>query len=140
MARQLSGPILIAAMLLAAAQAHAQWSSKSQGGFVMARGNTEAETANAKFEIAYEIEKWKHAFDSAFLYGRSAGITSGQRWDANWQTDHKLSERFFWFGGAALRGRPLQRLRLPGHGLASVPAACSSTPRRRSSPRSSAPA
>jgi putative salt-induced outer membrane protein len=89
---------LIAAAMLAAAPAHAQWSSKSQAGFVMSRGNTETETANAKFEVGYEIEKWKHNFDSSFLYGRSSQITTGQRWDATWQSDHKVSERFFWFG------------------------------------------
>lgn len=93
-----SRPILIAAALLAAAPAQAQWSSKAQAGFVMSRGNTETETANAKFEIGYEIEKWKHSFDSSFLYGRSSAITTGQRWDATWQSDHKVSARFFWFG------------------------------------------
>jgi putative salt-induced outer membrane protein len=98
MARHVPGRILITAMLLTGSQAQAQWSSRSQAGFVMARGNTEAETANAKFEIAWEIEEWKHSFDSSFLYGRSGGITTAQRWDADWQTDHKLSERFFWFG------------------------------------------
>jgi putative salt-induced outer membrane protein len=99
MTRHAPGQILIAAMLLAAAQAHAQWNSKSQAGFVMARGNTEAETANAKFEIGFESENWKHSFDSAFLYGQSSDIATGQRWDLAWQTNNKISERSFWFGG-----------------------------------------
>jgi putative salt-induced outer membrane protein len=98
MARHVSGQILIATMAVAATQAHAQWNSTSQAGFVMARGNTETETANAKFEIGYEVEQWKHNFDSSLLYGRSSEITTGERWDARWQTNHKVSDRFYWFG------------------------------------------
>jgi putative salt-induced outer membrane protein len=90
--------VIAAAAALTGAQAYAQWGSKSQAGFVMARGNTETETANAKFEIDYEVEHWKHSFDSSLLYGRSAEVTTGERWDAKWQTDQKISERSFWFG------------------------------------------
>jgi putative salt-induced outer membrane protein len=99
MARQVAGRIVIAAAAaLMGVRAHAQWDTRSQAGFVMARGNTETETANAKFEIDYEIEHWKHSFDSSLLYGRSSEVTTGERWDAKWQTDQKISERSFWFG------------------------------------------
>jgi putative salt-induced outer membrane protein len=94
-----AGRVVIAtAAALAGAHAHAQWNSKSQAGFVMSRGNTETETANAKFEVGYEVEHWKHTFDSSLLYGESANVTTGERWDAKWQTDNKISERSFWFG------------------------------------------
>ncbi len=97
--RTTAGRIVIAAAAaLTGTDAHAQWGSKSQAGFVMSRGNTETETANAKFEIDYEVENWKHSFDSSLLYGRSSDVTTGERWDAKWQTDNKISERSFWFG------------------------------------------
>ncbi len=98
-ATTIAGRIVIAAAAaMTGVHAHAQWSSKSQAGFVMARGNTETETANAKFEIDYEVEKWKHSFDSSLLYGQSSDVTTGERWDAKWQSDNKISERSFWFG------------------------------------------
>jgi putative salt-induced outer membrane protein len=99
MARHVAGRIVIAAAAaLMGVRAHAQWDTRSQAGFVMARGNTETETANARFEIDYEVEHWKHSFDSSLLYGRSSEVTTGERWDAKWQTDQKISERSFWFG------------------------------------------
>jgi putative salt-induced outer membrane protein len=99
MASRIAGRIVIAAAaVLTSAQAHAQWSNKSQAGFVAARGNTETETANAKFEIDYETEHWKHGLDSSLLYGRSSDVVTGERWDAKWQTNNKISERSFWFG------------------------------------------
>jgi putative salt-induced outer membrane protein len=89
----------IALLLLAAsASVHAAWSSRSEVGFVAARGNTSTETANARFEIMREVEKWKNTVTASGLYGKSGTIQSAQRWDSRYQADHAFSERAFWFG------------------------------------------
>ena len=66
---------------------------------LIASGNTETETANAKLQFATEIEKWKHQFGGAALYASSEpeGKTA-QRWEAFEQTDYNFSPRTFWFG------------------------------------------
>jgi putative salt-induced outer membrane protein len=68
---------------------------------VIATGNTETETANAKLLFANEIGKWKHQFGGAALYASSDEEgTSAQRWEAFEQTDYNFSPRTFWFGAA----------------------------------------
>jgi len=80
-----------------AAAADGDWSGKGEAGFVMARGNSETDTGNAKVEIAYERRKWKQSLQGSGLYGTSNEIKSGERWDARWQTDYKFSDRTFVF-------------------------------------------
>lgn len=49
---------------------------KAQVGYVSSHGNTDAQTANAKFEIAYTVDTWKHDLQLAGLYGKSNQIVS----------------------------------------------------------------
>ena len=77
--------------------AHADWSSQGEIGFVAARGNTATETANAKFQIVRESEKWKNLFAASGLYGRSSEIETAQRWDLRDQLDYNFSEKNFSF-------------------------------------------
>jgi putative salt-induced outer membrane protein len=77
--------------------AQADWSSKSEVGFVAARGNTTTETANARFDIAHETRRWKNQFTASGLYGRSSEIETAQRLDAKHQVDYNLSEKTFAF-------------------------------------------
>ncbi len=90
----------LALACMAALPAHADWKGKGELGFVMARGNSDTDTGNAKFELATEGPVWKHAFAFSGLYGSNNGITSAQRWDIRWQSDYKLTERLFAFGAA----------------------------------------
>lgn len=87
--------------LLGGAPLHAQaaWSTRSEAGFVAARGNTSTETANLKFEIVREADKWRNTFGASGLYGKTSAIESAERWDARDQVDHLFSERAFLFGG-----------------------------------------
>jgi len=66
---------------------------------VSARGNAEAETANVKLDVSREVDRWKHSFGVAALRATNAGVKIAQRYGANWQSDYKLTERSFWFGG-----------------------------------------
>src|SRR5262249_17296166 len=83
--------------------AHAQdlppgWSGKGQVGYVMSRGNSETDALNAKVDLNLLRNDWKHNLLLDALYGRSAGITSAQRWDARLQSDYQITARLFSFG------------------------------------------
>lgn len=92
------------AMLLALASAivvpaaPAEWRGKGEAGIVLARGNTETDAINLKLASNTEIDRWKHSLDMAALRAVTSGITTAERYDAGWQSDHRLSERSFWFG------------------------------------------
>jgi putative salt-induced outer membrane protein len=92
--------ILVLAALAAIPPAHADWTGKGEAGLVVASGNTETETANAKLQLANEIGKWKHAFGGAALYASDEDGKTAQRWEAFEQTDYNFSPRTFWFGAA----------------------------------------
>ena len=96
--------ILAAALpvsLLGMSAAHADWTGKGEAGLVIATGNTETETANAKFQLANEIDKWKHQFGGAALYASSdVEGTTANRWEVFEQSDYNFSPRTFWFGAA----------------------------------------
>jgi putative salt-induced outer membrane protein len=74
------------------------WSGKGQAGYVMARGNSDTDTANVKIDLNLLRNAWKHALSLDGLFGRSAGITSTERWDARLQSDYQISQRLFSFG------------------------------------------
>jgi putative salt-induced outer membrane protein len=95
--------VVAAATLLAplfiTSPAHADWTGKGEAGLVIASGNTETKTANAKLLLATEVDKWKHQFGGAALYASSdPDGTTAQRWEAFEQTDYNFSPRNFWFG------------------------------------------
>ncbi len=96
---------IVAAALLApvflTSPARADWTGKGEAGLVIASGNTETKTGNAKFQLANEIDKWKHQFGGAALYASSEPDgTTARRWEAFEQTDYNFSPRTFWFGAA----------------------------------------
>jgi putative salt-induced outer membrane protein len=91
--------MLTATTLLAATTVHAELTGTGELGAVAARGNTDSDSANAKLDVAYEIERWKHALLFNELYGSNNSITSNNRWELRGQTDYKLTERLYWFGG-----------------------------------------
>jgi putative salt-induced outer membrane protein len=71
---------------------------KAQVGYVSSHGNTDAQTANAKFSVIYNVGDWKHDFELAGLYGKSEDIVSAERLVAGWQSDYKFSDRAYAFG------------------------------------------
>jgi putative salt-induced outer membrane protein len=88
-----------AVTLFAALPAHADWTGKGEAGLVIASGNTDTRTANAKFALANEIDKWKHQFGGAALYASAdPDGTTARRWEVFEQTDYNYSPRDFWFG------------------------------------------
>ena len=78
------------------------WSGKGQAGYVMARGNTDTDVANAKIDLGDVVGDWKHSMHLEALYGRSGEITSAERWAALLQSDYQFTPRAFCFGALHL--------------------------------------
>jgi putative salt-induced outer membrane protein len=83
-----------------AAPAFADWGGKAEAGLVVASGNTETETANAKLRLENEIGAWKHGFGGSALYASDEVSTTAERWEVFGQSDYSFSPRTFWFGAA----------------------------------------
>jgi putative salt-induced outer membrane protein len=99
---------LIIAASLAAAAARADDAPPPQGlsgkgelGFVFARGNTDADTVNAKLGVADTIGDWKHTLQFDVLQARSQGISSANREDATWQSNYNFTGASFAYGSLA---------------------------------------
>lgn len=90
---------LLAALLVAPA-AEAQWTGKAELGVMLSNGNTEAKSANAKLDLTHEGATWKHNFYAAALYGENAEFQNAERFEAHYQADRKITDRFSWFFGA----------------------------------------
>jgi putative salt-induced outer membrane protein len=73
------------------------WSGKGQAGYVMSRGNSNTDSANAKIDLADIIGDWKNSIHLEGLYARSDEITSAERWAAIDQYDVKITPRAFAF-------------------------------------------
>jgi len=71
---------------------------KAQVGYVSSHGNTDAQTANAKIEVIYTVDAWKHDLQLAGLYGKSNEIVSAESLDVQWQSNYNFTNRLFAFG------------------------------------------
>lgn len=74
------------------------WSGQGQAGAVLARGNADTTTANAKLDASDTISDWKHLLHLAYLYGQSGGIATAQRFEYGWQTNYQFGKKTFVFG------------------------------------------
>jgi putative salt-induced outer membrane protein len=87
-----------AATASVAAHADSEWASRSELGYALARGNTDSDNGNLKFDIAHLYNHWIEAFGMDALYGKTNGIGTAQRWDGHLQLDYKFTQKAFWFG------------------------------------------
>ena len=101
MSRSVLFAVLSAAALIAvqSPESLAQWKGKGEVGAVMARGNSDADTVNIKLESAKEFDRWKHGFGIQALRATNDGDKTAERYGAFWQSDYKLDDRTYLFGG-----------------------------------------
>ena len=71
--------------------------AQGQLGLVLARGNTDTTTANAKFELKRTTTAIQDDFEIEGLYGKTGDIVTAERWATNLQRNWNLSTRTFWF-------------------------------------------
>jgi putative salt-induced outer membrane protein len=74
------------------------WSGKGQLGYLMSRGNSDSDSANAKLDVIHVADTWKHELNVNGLYGKSANVVSAERWDARFQSDYRITKQLFAFG------------------------------------------
>ncbi|HKU89697.1 MAG TPA: DUF481 domain-containing protein [Steroidobacteraceae bacterium] len=94
--------LAVAALMIAAPAAQAQWSGKAELGVMLSDGNTEAKSANTKLDLTHQGSKWKNNFYLAALYGENAEFATAERYEARYQADLKMTAKLSWFFG--LRG------------------------------------
>lgn len=92
--------------------AAAAWTGKGELGAALSNASTGASSTTfaAKFDVASEVDRWKHAFGGSYVYAKAQAEASAatpdptdeataNRWELHEQSDYKLSERSFLFGG-----------------------------------------
>lgn len=90
--------VFAASLLAAAVPAHADWTGKGEAGLVIATGNTNTETANARLQLANETDNWKNSIGGSALYASDEDGKTANRWDVFGQSDWKFTTRNFLFG------------------------------------------
>jgi putative salt-induced outer membrane protein len=86
--------------LLPAVSAHADVTGKGEAGLVIATGNSDTQSANAKVKVANEVGDWKHEAGLSGMYASDSNNTTAQRWEGSAQSDYNFSPKTFWFGAA----------------------------------------
>lgn len=89
----------LAACLLHVAPAAAQWSGRGELGLVIASGNNDTKTGNAKLAVKHEDGAWTHQAALAAVYAADDLGSTAQRYEATEQSDYRFNPRNFWFGG-----------------------------------------
>lgn len=82
----LAGPVL------------ADFGGRGELGLVVARGNSETETANARLELLYGHERWSNESTFSVVYSRDTGETTNSRYVIGNKTSYDLSERSYILG------------------------------------------
>lgn len=76
----------------------AEWKGKGELGLVLARGNTNTETINAKADLTSESDQWKHLVGFSLLHSTSSDIVTGDRYELHGQSDYSLTARSYMLG------------------------------------------
>ncbi|MFU8832571.1 MAG: YdiY family protein [Wenzhouxiangella sp.] len=76
----------------------ADFSGKGELGLVFARGNSETETGNARFDLIYQEERWTNESNLSAVYARDSGETSANRFVLANKTDYSLDEESYVLG------------------------------------------
>ena len=87
-----------AACCLLASQANAEFSGLGELGIVVARGNSETETGNARLEATYRRDRWANESTFNVVHARDAGTTSSSRFVITNKTDYDLNEKSYLVG------------------------------------------
>jgi putative salt-induced outer membrane protein len=96
------------------------WSGKGQAGYVMSRGNSDTDAANAKLDLFLLTPQWKHQLTLEGLFGRSAQITSAERWDVRLQSDYTINSQLFAFGALAYQDDRFSGFQYQGSGSGGI--------------------
>lgn len=88
----------VAAVVAWAGPAQAEWAGKGELGGVIARGNTETETVNARIDMTRELDRWKHGVGFSMLRTSNDGLTAADRFELRGESNYELTDRSYVFG------------------------------------------
>jgi len=94
----LTGVLSLGVASLIATNAHAEWKGKGELGLVIAKGNTETETIDAKVDMTTEHDPWKHLIGFSALRSTNADVATADRYEFHGQSDYKLTARSYALG------------------------------------------
>ena len=91
---------LCAALLVCTdAYAISAWATHGALGVVMARGNPNTNSGNAKVAVARRLGRWTYSAALGALYASTNGVTTEQDTNGHLGMDLAFSRRTFWFAG-----------------------------------------
>jgi putative salt-induced outer membrane protein len=96
--------LAVAAILLAAASAHADWKDSSEAGVVVTSGNSKTMSYNLKSSTQYLFDLNTLQLDGSYLQSRNKGVTSAQSWLIGLRFERALSNQWSAFLGQSLEG------------------------------------
>jgi len=73
------------------------WLGASQGGLLLASGNTSSTSLNAKLDLSRLDGLWTNTVFFGGLYGKTNGILNGERIEGRYQLNHTINTKTFWF-------------------------------------------
>ncbi|MFP4533354.1 MAG: YdiY family protein [Desulfobacterales bacterium] len=88
------------------AQTESPWNGEGELGFLMTSGNSETESLNAKFDLTYETDRWRHNGRFEALYsakeietdaGESEMETSAEKYLVSGKSGYKFTENNYAF-------------------------------------------
>lgn len=93
----------LAAALLAmgnarAAEEEGPWAGTASLGYLSSTGNTESTNLSAEASVSYSVDGWVH---NGFLSAKGSsteGVTTGERYQAQYKVDKSLNEKTYLFG------------------------------------------
>ncbi len=88
----------VAACCLMGNPAAAEFSGLGELGVVVARGNSETETANARLEAIFRRDGWANESTFSVVHARDAGTTSSSRFVITNKTEYDLDEKSYLVG------------------------------------------
>ncbi|MCJ7555839.1 MAG: DUF481 domain-containing protein [Gammaproteobacteria bacterium] len=93
----------LAAALLAlgnarAAEEESPWAGTASLGYLSSTGNTESENLNAGATATYSVNGWVHNGSLLAQGSSTAGVTTGERYQAHYKLDKDLNEKTYMFG------------------------------------------
>lgn len=74
------------------------WSGKASMGYLATSGNTENANLNAAFEIAYEVNAWKHSFNALAINASENEETTSEAYEWAAKSERSFSEQNYLFG------------------------------------------
>jgi len=82
----------------AAAEPESPWSGKASLGYLSTSGNTDTTSMKGGFEVAYEVNKWKHKLGGGANSAEDTGVQTAEAYQLAWKTDYSFTETDYVFG------------------------------------------